>query len=65
MRRPFPNELCLKCHNGARKFMKEDSHLDTGKVVSKDLLTDQTLCTDCHVPGHMLGNRAKAAPRSG
>ncbi len=54
MRKPFPNALCLKCHNGARKFMKEDSHLDPGNVVSKDILTDKTLCTDCHVPGHML-----------
>lgn len=54
MREPFPNMLCLKCHNGARKFMKEDSHTDPGGVVSNDLLTDQTRCTDCHVKGHML-----------
>lgn len=59
MKQPFPNSLCLKCHNGARKFMREDSHLDPGKVVSKDLLTNQTLCTDCHFTGHMLPGRSK------
>ena len=59
MTRPFPNELCLKCHDGARKFMAEDSHLDPGKVVAKELLTDKTLCTDCHVPGHLLPTRTK------
>jgi cytochrome c-type protein NapC len=65
MRQPFPNMLCLKCHNGARKFMAEDSHTDPGGVVAKDLLTDKTLCTDCHVPGHMLPGRAKAAVKAG
>jgi nitrate/TMAO reductase-like tetraheme cytochrome c subunit len=64
MRKPFPNSLCLKCHNGARKFMKEDSHLDPGNVVSKDLLTDKTLCTDCHLPGHLIP-KPKSAVRSG
>jgi trimethylamine-N-oxide reductase (cytochrome c), cytochrome c-type subunit TorC len=65
MRQPFPNALCLKCHNGARKFMKEDSHTDPGGVVAKDLLTDQTLCTDCHVPGHLLPGRGKQTARAG
>jgi cytochrome c-type protein NapC len=65
MRKPFPNELCLKCHDGARKFMKEDSHTDAPGVVAKALLTDQTLCTECHVPGHMLPGRAKAPGKTG
>jgi nitrate/TMAO reductase-like tetraheme cytochrome c subunit len=64
MRQPFPNMLCLKCHNGARKFMKEDSHTDAGGVVAKDLLTDKTRCTECHVPGHMLPGRANAAVKA-
>src|SRR5215469_130226 len=61
MRQPFPNVLCLKCHNGARKFMKEDSHTDPGGVVAKDLLTDKTKCSECHVPGHLHPERAKTA----
>ncbi len=65
MRKPFPNALCLKCHNGARNFMKEESHLDPGNVVSKDILTDKTLCTECHVRGHMLPGRAKVAVKRG
>ncbi|HEY2105853.1 MAG TPA: NapC/NirT family cytochrome c [Candidatus Binataceae bacterium] len=65
MRQPYPNMLCLKCHNGARKFMKEDSHTDAPGVLAKDLLTDQTRCTDCHVPGHMLPGRAAAPVKAG
>jgi nitrate/TMAO reductase-like tetraheme cytochrome c subunit len=65
MTKPFPNLLCLKCHNGARKFMKEDSHTDPGGVVAQDLLTDKTLCTDCHLPGHMLPGRSKAGVKTG
>jgi cytochrome c-type protein NapC len=64
MSQPFPNALCLKCHNGARKFMAEDSHLDPGNVVAKDLLTDKTLCTECHIPGHMLPKPAQAGGKA-
>jgi nitrate/TMAO reductase-like tetraheme cytochrome c subunit len=65
MRKPFPNELCLKCHDGARKFMKEDSHTDPGGVVAKALLDDSTKCTDCHLPGHMIPGRSNAAVKQG
>jgi hypothetical protein len=65
MRKPFPNLLCLKCHNGARKFMKEESHLDPGNVVAKDLLDDKTLCTECHVPGHIIAAPAKPPLKAG
>jgi nitrate/TMAO reductase-like tetraheme cytochrome c subunit len=65
MRKPFPNELCLKCHDGARKFMKEDSHTDPGGVVAKALLDDSTKCTDCHLPGHMIPGRSNAAVKKG
>ncbi len=65
MSQPFPNMLCLKCHNGARKFMKEDSHTDPGGVVAEDLIKDKTSCTDCHLPGHMLPGRAKAGVKVG
>ena len=63
MRKPFPNMLCLKCHNGARKFMKEDSHLDPGNVVAKDLLTDKTRCTDCHVQHQKAGRQRQGNRR--
>lgn len=38
MRAPFDNGLCLKCHNGAKRFMAAEIHLEGGKV-SDDLRT--------------------------
>jgi nitrate/TMAO reductase-like tetraheme cytochrome c subunit len=50
----FSNELCLKCHNGAKAFMQQAIHLDDDNKVSSDLLTDDTNCTQCHGPAHEL-----------
>jgi nitrate/TMAO reductase-like tetraheme cytochrome c subunit len=49
---PFVNELCLKCHNGAKAFLAQAIHLDDDGKVSSDLLTDDTSCTQCHGPAH-------------
>ncbi len=55
---PFDNQLCLKCHNGARRFMEEDSHLGEQNRVSEDLWTGKTACGDCHKPAHAIPKRA-------
>jgi nitrate/TMAO reductase-like tetraheme cytochrome c subunit len=59
---PFSNELCLKCHNGAKAFMAQGIHLDDDGKVSADLLTQDTDCTQCHGPAHELP-KAKRAMR--
>lgn len=54
MRQPFPNELCLKCHDGGRDFMAEESHLGSNHKLSPDFLDGQSRCTDCHRPAHSV-----------
>jgi nitrate/TMAO reductase-like tetraheme cytochrome c subunit len=51
---PFGNDLCLKCHNGAKPFMAQDVHLENGRV-SADLRDNKQQCLDCHSPAHELG----------
>lgn len=58
---PFSNELCLKCHNGAKAFMQQAIHLDDDNKVSSDLLTNDTNCTQCHGPAHELPKTRQAA----
>ena len=48
---PFENTLCLKCHDGAKRFVAEAIHLD-GNTVSAELRTGQTECIQCHGPAH-------------
>jgi cytochrome c nitrite reductase small subunit len=57
----FSNELCLKCHNGAKAFMQQAVHLDDNNQVSSDLLTDNMSCTQCHGPAHELPKRKATA----
>jgi len=55
MRAPFSNALCLKCHDGARRFLAEDdSHLGPDGRVSQELATGLTACTACHKPAHQI-----------
>lgn len=54
MRKPYPNELCLKCHNDSKYFMAEDSHVDARGNVTADILTDNVRCTDCHGSAHNI-----------
>jgi len=62
---PFSNELCLKCHNGAKAFMAQAIHLDDDNKVSSDLLTDDTNCTQCHGPAHQLPKPTPGARHAG
>jgi nitrate/TMAO reductase-like tetraheme cytochrome c subunit len=59
MPEPFENTLCLKCHNGAKRFMAQDIHLENGKV-SEELRTSQTQCISCHGPAHNIPDVTKA-----
>ncbi len=64
MPQPFTNDLCLKCHNGAKPFMAQDIHLEGGKV-SADLRTNKQQCVDCHSPAHDIpkpGDKGKDKP---
>ena len=60
MRAPFDNVLCLKCHNGAKRFMAEEIHLDGGKV-SDELRTGKLACGLCHSPAHDIPKIEQAA----
>ena len=60
MPEPFENTLCLKCHNGAKRFMAQEVHLENGKV-SEDLRTGKQQCIDCHGPAHEVPKTTKQA----
>lgn len=59
MRAAFDNGLCLKCHEGTKRFGAEAIHLDGGQV-SAELRTGQTECIQCHGPAHALRKRRQA-----
>ncbi len=60
MPEPFENTLCLKCHNGAKRFMAQEIHLEDGKV-SEELRTNKTECVSCHGPAHKIPDMKKAS----
>jgi nitrate/TMAO reductase-like tetraheme cytochrome c subunit len=60
---PFDNNLCLKCHAGAKRFMAQEIHLEDGKV-SAELRENKTECVQCHSPAHDVATK-KAAARPG
>lgn len=59
---PFKNALCLRCHEGAKRFMAQEWHLEDGKV-SPELRREETSCVECHSPAHDLGKRQQAGER--
>lgn len=58
MPEPFENGLCLKCHEGAKRFMAQSAHLD-GNKVAEELRSGKTECIQCHGPAHELGPSKK------
>ena len=60
MPQPFENMLCLKCHNGAKRFMAQEVHLENG-LVSEELRSSKTECIQCHGPAHDIPQIKKAA----
>ena len=52
MREPFDNALCLKCHEGAKRFMAEPLQLDAQNNVDGALVANNTTCISCHGPAH-------------
>src|SRR5262249_57964982 len=64
MQRPFANSLCLKCHEGARRFMAEESHVEDGHL-SPELASGATRCTDCHARVHAVAGVAAVTSERG
>jgi len=64
MPEPFENTLCLKCHNGAKRFMAQEIHLEGGKV-SEELRSGKTECISCHAPAHDVPKKTASAGRAG
>jgi nitrate/TMAO reductase-like tetraheme cytochrome c subunit len=60
MPQPFENTLCLKCHNGAKRFMAQEVHLENGQV-SAELRENKTECISCHAPAHDIPKVKKAS----
>ncbi|MGH7334544.1 MAG: NapC/NirT family cytochrome c [Candidatus Rokuibacteriota bacterium] len=64
MRTAFENLLCLKCHDGAKRFVAQEIHLDDGKV-SAELRTGKMECTQCHGPAHEVARTRRAGGPGG
>ena len=62
---PYPNALCLQCHQGAKRFMAREEHLDGPGRTSASLFGDKARCLDCHKPAHRVGREARASRRTG
>ena len=62
MPHPMSNDPCLKCHNGAKRFMAEDSHIGADNKTLPDLLTDSTRCVECHKRIHDVPTKQAARP---
>jgi mono/diheme cytochrome c family protein/nitrate/TMAO reductase-like tetraheme cytochrome c subunit len=56
MRVPFENALCLKCHNGAKRYIAHDIHLK----LSDFLGAEQIKCAGCHKPAHAIPKPERA-----
>jgi cytochrome c nitrite reductase small subunit len=59
MYHPYSNLLCLNCHQGAKRFMAQEIHLENGKV-SLELRSGQTECIQCHGPAHEVATPKQA-----
>ena len=55
--KPFPNETCLHCHLGARKFEEVNGHHKTPDMLEK-VKTDKLSCisSGCHDTLHEVGD---------
>jgi nitrate/TMAO reductase-like tetraheme cytochrome c subunit len=61
MRAPFENLLCLKCHDGAKRYVAQEVHLKLAKVIEDGKLP----CASCHRRAHDLPKAAGAASPGG
>jgi len=55
---PFSNLHCLKCHDGAKRFMAKGSHTGADGKVAPGLVSNATACTECHKPAHRIPKTA-------
>jgi hypothetical protein len=51
LRRPLSDDMCLKCHVGAKPFMSQALHLDKTGGVSPLILYGTIRCEMCHPVG--------------
>jgi len=61
MRAPFENTLCLKCHNGAKRYVALQAHLTLAELFR----TGKMLCASCHKRAHDLPTPTAAARPGG
>ena len=61
MREPFENTLCLKCHNGAKRYMALEIHLK----LSEAMRAGQIKCVGCHGPSHDVPKPTQALVQGG
>jgi len=61
MREPFENTLCLKCHNGAKRYMALEIHLK----LSEAMRAGQIKCVGCHRPSHDVPKPTQALGQGG
>lgn len=53
---PFSNAFCLKCHNGAKRYVALAIH----GAMAPEIRSEQLKCLECHGPAHMV-----AQPKEG
>ena len=55
-RAPFSNAFCLKCHNGAKRYVALAIH----GAMAPEIRSEQLKCLECHGPAHTV-----AQPKEG
>ena len=48
IRDPFPNVFCLKCHEGAKRYVARPIH----GAMAPEIQSEQMKCIECHGPAH-------------
>lgn len=60
MRAPFTNTLCLKCHDGAKRYVARPIH----GAMAPEIQSEQMKCLECHGPAHTV-TQPRESPRPG
>jgi len=60
MRTPFANALCLKCHDGAKRYVARPIH----GAMAPEIRSEQMKCLECHGPAHTVA-KPRESPRPG
>lgn len=60
MRAPFANAFCLKCHDGAKRYVARPIH----GAMAPEIQGEQMKCLECHGPAHTV-TLPKAGQKAG